>query len=362
MTNGHGPATPERAPAVREVYRVAIIGAGTLKGKELKEVLEDRNFPALEIKLLDDEESLGQLDSVGEEATFIQSVLPENLQGADIVFFASDESFTRKNWSWAKDSGALTVDLSYALEAEPQGEVRAPWIERELLQAEGLRPPPPLDSTLAVVAHPAAVVLALLLLRAGKAGTLRNAVGTAFEPASEHGRRGMDELHSQTVSLLSFQKLPTEVFDAQVAFNMLGRYGDKSMPALARVEQRILVHLEKITEGRVALPVLALAQAPIFHGHVFSLYLEFERAIAAGDLTRALTGDHVSLAQAPEGPASNVSASGQDDVLVEVRPAPAGHEHGFWVWAAADNLRITALTAVDCAAALARMRSKGRVQ
>ena len=362
MTDRNPPATLERVLTTREVYRVAIVGAATLKGKELKELLEDRNFPAVDIKLLDDEESLGQLEAVGDEATFIQSVLPDSLQGADIVFFASDESFTRKTWNLAKSAGALVVDLSYALEAEPEGTVRAPWIERELEQAEGVRPPAQLDSTLAVVAHPAAVVLSLLLLRAQKAGTLRQAVCTAFEPASERGRRGLDELHSQTVNLLSFQQLPTEVFDAQVAFNMLARYGEKSAPALESVERRILAHLEGITEGRAVVPSLALAQAPIFHGHVFSLYLEFEQAVAAGDLTQALGGDHVNVARLAEDSPSNVGAAGQDEVLVEVRPAAAGHARALWVWAAADNLRIAALTAVDCAAALARMRSKGRVQ
>lgn len=263
MTDRNLPATQERVLTTRDLYRVAIVGAATLKGKELKELLEDRNFPALDIKLLDDEESLGQLDTVGDEATFIQSVLPENLQGADIIFFASDPSFTRKNWNQAKRAGALVVDLSYALEAEPEGTVRAPWIERELEQLEGIPAPLKLDSTLAVVAHPAAVVLALLLLRAQKSGRLRQAVCSAFEPASERGRRGLDELHEQTVDLLSFQQMPTTVFDAQLTFNMLSRYGEKSTLALASVELRVMAHLEKISEGRMALPAFALAQAPI---------------------------------------------------------------------------------------------------
>jgi len=361
MKPGNHSATEEHAVTSRELYRVAIIGAATLKGKELKEVLEDRNFPAADIRLLDDEESLGQLDSVADEATFIQSVLPENLQGSDIVFFASDASFTLKNWSLAKKSGAMVVDLSYALETEPGGAVRAPWIERELEQAEGVRPPAQLDSTLAIVAHPAAVVLALLLLRAQKSGTLRNAICTAFEPASEHGRRGLDELHGQTVNLLSFQQMPNEVFDTQIAFNMLARYGEKSVPPLESVERRILAHLEKIAEGRAALPALALAQAPIFHGHVFSLYLEFDQPVATADLSRVLAGDHVSVAALGEDSPTNVGAAGQDEILVEVR-RDAHHERGLWVWAAADNLRIAALTAIDCAAALARMHSKGSVQ
>ena len=80
------------------LFRVAIIGAATLKGRELKEVLSDRNFPATDIRLLDDEESLGQLQAVGEEPTFIQSVLPEHLEDVDFSFFATDEGFTREAW------------------------------------------------------------------------------------------------------------------------------------------------------------------------------------------------------------------------------------------------------------------------
>jgi aspartate-semialdehyde dehydrogenase len=212
-----------------------------------------------------------------------------------------------------------------------------------------------------VVAHPAAVVLGLLLLRAQTAGALRHAICTAFEPASEHGRRGLDELHGQAVNLLSFQQMPTAVFDAQIAFNMLARYGEKSTPTLESLERRVLAHLEKITESRTALPALRLAQAPIFHGHVFSLYLEFEALVAAADLTRALAGDHVRVTGPGEDSPTNVAAAGQDEILVEIR-RDARHERGLWVWAAADNLRIAALTAVDCAAALARMRSKGSVQ
>ena len=361
MTHRNHPAAQEHAPAAREVYRVAIVGAATLKGKELKEVLEDRNFPAVEIKLLDDEESLGQLDAVADEATFIQKVLPENLHGADIVFFASDENFTRKNWGLAEKSGALVIDLSYALEGTTPSAVRAPWIERELQQAAGISPPRQDNSRLAVVAHPAAVVLALLLLRVQKSGALHNAVCSAFEPTSERGRRGIDELHAQTVNLLSFQPMPREVFDAQVAFNMLARYGEKSTPLLESVERRVLAHFDKITEGRAPLPALVLAQAPIFHGHVFSVYLEFENEVAVGDLTRALQGDHVSVARLAEDSPSNLSAAGQNEILVEVR-RDSRHDRGFWLWAAADNLRIAAITAVDCAGALAGSRSKGRIQ
>src|ERR1051325_8340020 len=118
-------------------------------------------------------------------------------------------------------------------------------MERELRQV----PAPELEPGPAVVAHPAAVVLGLLLVRAQKAGGVRSAVATIFEPASEHGRAGMDELHEQTVNLLSFQEMPKKVFDEQVAFNLIARYGEESKPTLESAERRILAHYKAITAG-----------------------------------------------------------------------------------------------------------------
>ena len=97
------------------LFRVAIVGAGSLKGKELKDVLEERRFPAVDIKLLDDDESLGQLEAVGDEATFIQSVRPEQFENVDFAFFASDEAFARENWRLAKQAGSAIVDLEEVL-------------------------------------------------------------------------------------------------------------------------------------------------------------------------------------------------------------------------------------------------------
>jgi aspartate-semialdehyde dehydrogenase len=361
MNRRENPAGSEAMAPREGFYRVAIVGAGTLKGKELKEVLQDRSFPALQTRLLDDDESLGQLDAVGDEATFIQGVRREQFEDVDFAFFTSDQEFTHKNWKLAQDAGCMIVDVSYALEDEPGATVRAPWVERELEAGLGLRPPTELQAQTVVTAHPAAVVLGLLLLRAQRISPLRTAVTTVFEPASEHGRRGMDELHEQTVNLLSFQRLPKEVFDSQVAFNMIARYGEKSAPTLESVERRILEHLKRTTYGKVPLPSLALVQAPIFHAHVFSLYLEFEQHASLGDLSQVLGGEHVAITRVAEESPSNVNAAGQDDILLSVR-RDIYRQEGFWIWAAADNLRLSAIEALDCASALGRMRSKGSIQ
>jgi aspartate-semialdehyde dehydrogenase len=339
------------------IFRVAIVGAATLKGRELKDVLSDRNFPAQDIRLLDDEESLGQLEAVGEEPTFIQSVLPEHLDNVDFTFFTADEAFTRNTWPMARQAGSDIIDLSYALEDQQGALLRAPWLEHEL----GVTPRVDFVEAPVVVAHPAAVVLALLIIRAQKVGRIARSVVTVLEPASEHGRRGMDELHEQTVNLLSFQQLPKGVFDSQVAFNMLDRYGENSHPALLTVQNRIRRHFESIVQGNVPVPSLMLLQAPIFHGHAFSLYIELDNGVPIEELTAAISGEHVEVLQGGEESPSNVNAAGQEAIQVFVRP-DGQNDKGFWLWAASDNLRIAALSGVECAESMIASRPRGTVQ
>jgi len=339
------------------LYRVAIVGAGTLKGKELKDVLEERNFPAVDIRLLDDDEALGQLDTVQDEVAVILPVTRDQLRGIDFTFFASDEGFARAHSKLARDAGSAIVDLSYALEEQAGVPVSSPWVERELGQHTQLN----LESSSIAIAHPAATTLALLISRAKKAGNVRSIAATVFEPVSELGRKGMDELHEQTVNLLSFQSMPTTVFDTQVAFNMLGRYGQTSTHSLEAIERRIGAHLGRLLGASVPVPALMLLQSPVFHAYTFSIYIELEQSVSVGDFVQAMTGEHVLIARSPEDAPSNVNVAGKDGILLSVRRDLA-HENGFWLFAAVDNLRLAAITAVDCATALAAVRPYGKVQ
>ena len=344
--------------AVRgSLYRAAIVGAASLKGKEVAEMLNERNFPAADIRLLDDDESMGQLEAMGDEISFIQRVRAEQFDNVDFTFFASDEETTRKNWKDARDAGSAIIDLSAALENEAGASVRSLWVERERRRI----PAPDLQPGPCVAAHPVAVTLALLLLRATKAGAIRRAVSTIFEPASEHGQRGMDELHQQTVNLLSFQTLPKDVYDAQVAFNMIARYGQKSQPSLDSVEARISRHYQKIAGDAAPRPSLMLLQAPIFHGHALAVFFEMESAVDVQALSQALAGDHVAIPGVDEDSPSNVSSAGQADIQLAIKPDPA-QPNGVWLWAAADNLRIAALTAAECAESMTATRPTGKIQ
>jgi aspartate-semialdehyde dehydrogenase len=339
------------------LYRAAIVGAASLKGKEIAEMLNERNFPAVDVRLLDDDESLGQLEAMGDEISFIQSVRAEQFEHVDFTFFASDPDCTRKNWKRARDAGSTIVDVSGALENEPGASVRSLWVERE----RGLVAPPELQPGPCVTAHPVAITLALLLLRAGKAASIRRSVATIFEPASEHGQRGMDELHQQTVNLLSFQPLPKDVFDAQVAFNMVARYGQKSQPPLDSKEALILGHYRKIAGLQAPAPSILLLQAPIFHGHAMAVFLELDGSPDLQTLSEALAGDHITIPKPEDDAPSNVTSAGQPNIQLLIKNHPT-QPNGVWLWAAADNLRISALTAVECAESLTATRPSGKIQ
>jgi len=337
------------------LYRVAIVGAASLMGKEIAEVLRDRNFPAVDIRLLDDEESLGQLEAVGDEMSFIQSIRADQFDRVDFTFFATDRRSTRSDWKTARDLGNTIVDLSDALGDEPGASVRSPWIERQTGQSV----PPQLQPGPVVVAHPAATVLALLALRVRKSAAVERMIATILHPVSEYGQKGMDELHEQTVRLLSFQDMPKTVFDAQVAFNVMARYGARSGLSLHDRSLRILEHYRRLAPAIVQ-PSLFAVQAPIFHGHAFSIYIETEKPLKIEDLSRTLGGEHV-VVTGPEDSPTNVGAAGQGDVLVAVSN-DAIHNNGVWLWAAIDSLRIAALNAVECAESLTASRPKGQIQ
>jgi aspartate-semialdehyde dehydrogenase len=339
------------------LYRAAIVGAASLRGKEVAEMLNERNFPAADVRLLDDDKSMGKLEAMGDEVSFIQRVRAEQFEHVDFTFFASDQDSTRTNWKDARDAGSTIIDLSSALENEPGAKVRSLWVERE----RGQLAPPELQPGPCVTAHPIAIALALLLLRARKTVAIRRVVATIFEPASEHGQLGMDELHQQTVNLLSFQPLPKDVFDTQVAFNLVARYGQQAQPPLDSVEARLLRHYRKIAGDDAAQPALFLLQAPIFHAHALAVFMELDGAADLQALSQTLAGDHVVIPGADEDSPSNLSAAGQQDIQLLVR-ADAVQPNGVWLWATLDNLRISALTAVECAESMGATRPTGKIQ
>ena len=341
------------------VFKIAIAGASSLLGRELKDVLSDSTLAAASFSLLDEEDAQGQLDQVGDEVTFIQAISADAFDHSDFTFFCGTESLTLRHWRQALRAGSTVLDLSGALDREPGVLVRAPWLGGEEVSADLFTPA-------VVPAHPAVITLALLLDRLQQAAPVRFAAATVLEPASEFGRAAMDELHQQTVSLLSFQTIPRAVYDAQAAYNVLAGLGESAAVNLPAVEARIRRQYQTVTSGRGPELGLQVLLAPVFHGHTFSIAVELERPVEIVALEEALTGEHVDLVLEDTDSPSNLAATGQNDILVRLRPERSTRNPTaatrLWLWVAIDNLRVNAQNAVLCALELRKVRPQGTVQ
>lgn len=333
------PASPDAA------CRVAIVGASTLRGKELKQVLEDRNFPATDFALLDESLAVGTLTEAAGEATFIRPIDPEEFERARFAFFAGSPENAAKNSAMAQRAGANVIDMTGALAGLPEA---APWIPG----LAKLLPPPTEGAPSAgcVFSAPAAPVILACTLAAVLApfSPARLAI-IFFSPVSEHGQPGVDELESQTATLLSFREISQPVFDAQVAFNLLAGYGAESRLRLEDMRTGIANDVARYLARRVPAPAIQVVQAPVFYGYALSAYAELAAPRDVADMKAALVAAGVQFPAAGEPEPSNVSAAGSSEVAMARIVRDANVAAGYWMWGVADNLRLAATNAVQIA-------------
>jgi aspartate-semialdehyde dehydrogenase len=339
-----------------KILRGVIVGASTLLGKELSEELNGAH-PAWDVRLADAGEGDGQIVAAGDEAMLIQPVRPDVFDGVDAAFFAESAAITRSHWREAQAAGARVLDLTGALENETGVLVRSPWMSGGAA--------PDLTTTAVVPAHPAAVMLGVVATRLQAVFGQARLAATVLEPASQQGNRGVDEMHQQTVSLLGFHSLPQEIYDAQVAFNLRVSVGESAKLDMREIAGTIRRHLGAIAgEAIASSTALQLVQAPVFHGYTMSVFVQLPVRAEPDSVRKALEGGVVEIgADNVESP-SNQSVAGDASVRVLVTEETAQAEGGsaYWLWMAADNLKLAARHAVACAVELAALRPSMRVQ
>ena len=217
-----------------------------------------------------------------------------------------------------------------------------------------------------VPAHPAALALAAVLERLQQTAPVRIVFVTLLEPASEFGRAALDELHQQTVACSASKGSPRELYDTQAAYNLLAGLGEAPKVGLGRSRGARAAPLAALSQGRWPALALQVIHAPVFHGQTFSIGIEMEHAVEISALEEALSGGHVELVLEETDSPSNLAATGQNDVLVRLRPEAGARNSAqtsrFWLWVASDNLRLQAQNAVECALDLRRLRPQGTVQ
>ena len=328
-------------------YNVALLGASTLKGKEVKALMEERGFPAGRFVLLDGIESREESAEPEEEPAVLQPVSRESFKDMSFAIFATSPAFAAEHWQMAEESECEIIDLSYGLETLPQARLRAPMVE--CLFGSGPSPKALSKNRISVAAHPAAMAIAGILGQIAQRFSIARSAITVYEPVSERGQEGVEELHRQTVGLLSFQEVPKLVFDSQVSFNLLASGGGLCRPTLQEVQNRIANHVRKLLQGRVPQPALRLVQASIFFGYALCCFVELKEPASTEEIEEVLNRKPFTVSPGCENQPSVVEAAGSDEValgLVERDPACEG---GYWIWGVMDNVRLAALNAVEIA-------------
>jgi aspartate-semialdehyde dehydrogenase len=333
---------------LRASNRVAIVGASSLRGKELKVVLEDRNFPSNEIVLLDVSVMAGTLTESGGEPTFIRALDQDSFDGVRFAIFAGTAFDAERNWLTAARAGATVIDMTGAVMASSKPTIWIPPLASIIppkpgAKANGSAQPTPYFSPSTPV-----IIASTLAAGLGKFELQRIAL-TLYPPVSERDQPGIEELENQTTNLLSFRPIEQTIFDAQLAFNLLSEYGEASKPSLADVRKAIVRDVSSFLLGRAPVPAIQVVQAPVFYGYAFSAYVDFAVPVPVEQLEASLSNLGVRVGTAGDRAPTNVSIAGESEIQLARVDVDPSIPTGVWLWGVADNLRVAATNAVRIA-------------
>lgn len=316
---------------------IALIGGETLLGHEVREVFGESSLGSHLRLIAAAEEEAGKLTEIGGSAAFITKLDTDAVEDAAVIVLAGSAASSKE--ALAAGNSGIVIDLTGYTEEEPDSQLRSPLAEGSDFRPDLTGPQ--------VVAHASATAIAVLLSTLNRAVPVARAIVHVFEPASERGRSGIEELQQQAVSLFSFQPMPKKVFDAQIAFNLRPQWGEEAPEKLADVEERIERHLASLLErtGGVPMPSLRLIQAPVFHGYALSFWVEFEVPADLSEIEDALSADLIDLRGPDVEPPDNVGVAGQSGIAVGAISPDRNSGNAVWIWAAVDNLRLVAESA-----------------
>jgi aspartate-semialdehyde dehydrogenase len=336
-------------------YRVAVVGATGNVGRELTSILAERGFPVSKLSPLVGNTRIGDSVEFSGEGVPLELLCPPSLAGIEIAFFCTPPGVSSAFAGEVTKRRGVVIDVSSTF----RGEATVPLIVPEVNASEielAFRGP-----SRYLIASPGAVSVALAVaLRPlqQKFGLSRVIVST-YQSASGAGKKGLDELHEQTASLLNARDFAAKVFPTQLSFNAI-----PEVPAAAGFdedgfspeERQIQGELRRLL-GKPTLDVTATAAfVPTFVGHAAAVWLELESP-AEPTVAREALREAPSVLLVDEVPEQRypmvTNAAGEDAVLVG-RVRKTG-PRGLWLWLSFDNLRKgAALNAVQIAELVVR--------
>ena len=331
----------------KENYNVAVVGASGAVGKEMVEIIEERDFPVKNLHLFASERSEGNSLTFRNKAVYIQTLVEESFEGIDIALFSAGSEISLKMAPIAAKAGAVVIDNSSAFRMDPQVPLIVPEVNADALgRHQG------------IIANPncSTIQMVMALKPIHDVSRIKRVVVTTFQSVSGTGKEGIDELLDQTRSLLSFKEIKKNVYPYQIAFNCLPHIDEFIESGYTREEMKLVNETQKIL-GDPSIRVTSTAvRVPVFRGHSESINLELEKAVSANEIRAILSAapgvmvwDDVKRNIYP----LPVETSGKDEVFIGRIRVDDSVPHGIHLWVVSDNLRKgAALNAVQIAEAL----------
>jgi aspartate-semialdehyde dehydrogenase len=335
----------------KEQYNVAIVGATGAVGEQMREVLEEREFPVGELRLLASERSAGQFLPFNQQNIRVDVLNEDSFNGMDIGLFSAGGSVSAKFAPAAVAAGAVVVDNTGYFRMEPDIPLVVPEVNAKDIAKYKAR---------GVIANPncSTIQMVVALKPIHDAARIKRVVVSTYQSVSGAGRRAMEELSQQVVALFNGRELKKEKFPHQIAFNCIPHIDVFTDGGYTKEELKMINETRKIL-GEPSLAVTATTvRVPVFCSHSESVNVETEKKLTAADV-KALLREAPGVIVADE-PENNVypmaiDATGKDATFVGRIREDNSIPNGLHLWVVADNLRKgAALNAVQIAEILIR--------
>jgi len=335
----------------KDRYNVAIVGASGAVGEQLREVLEERQFPVDELRLFASERSAGQFLPFQNKQLRVDILKENSFQGVDIGLFSAGGQVSAKFAPIAVAAGAVVVDNTSHFRMEPDVPLVVPEVNaKEIAQFKNR----------GIIANPncSTIQMVVALKPIHDAGRIKRIVVSTYQSVSGAGRMAMEELSQQVGALFNGREIKKEKFPHQIAFNCIPHIDVFLENGYTKEEWKMIQETRKILD-EPSLPVTATSvRVPVFCSHSESVNIETEKKLTAEQAKTLLRGaPGVMLLDVPQ---ENIypmaiDAVGKDATYVGRVREDESVANGLNLWVVADNLRKgAALNAVQIAEILIR--------
>src|SRR6201993_1202128 len=329
-------------------YKVAVVGATGNVGREMLQILTERQFPADEVVALASRRSVGVEVSYGDRTLKVKALENYDFSDVDICLMSAGGAVS-KEWSpKIGAAGAVLIDNSSAWRMDPDVPLVVPEVNAEA--AKGF-------SKKYIIANPncstAQLVVALKPLH--DKATIKRLVVATYQSVSGAGKDAMDELFAQTRAVFVSDPVQAKKFPKRIAFNVIPEIDVFMEDGYTKEEWKMMAETKKILDPKIKLTATCV-RVPVFVGHSEAVNIEFEKPISpdeARNILRNAPGCLVIDKQEPGGYVTPYEAAGEDATYVSRIREDATVENGLALWCVSDNLRKgAALNAVQIAEVL----------